>query len=296
MKRAFWSDGSRLNGAAAVRRATVCVLLFLITGCNESNPTASASASGTKVTINGSNTVGEELAPRLIAEYKKEHPGIAFDLQSKATGYGLAALMAGKCDIAAASRVPIKGELEIAQTRGIQLNDHVIGVYSVAVIVNSASPVANLTREQVRDIFTGVIQNWKDVGGPDGAIHLCVRDPISGTYLGFRELAMENKDYAANPKTFTSYALIAEAVGQDANAIGYSSIEPTYPPGVKTVSVGGVTPTGATVTAGQYPYCRTLHLYTNKGSEAPSAMEFVQFVTSARGQDIVAQMGFVRHR
>ena len=57
------------------------------------------------------------------------------------------------------------------------MNDHVIGAYSVAVVVNAANPIGNLTREQVRDIFTGAIQNWKEVGGPDAPIHLFIRDP-----------------------------------------------------------------------------------------------------------------------
>jgi phosphate transport system substrate-binding protein len=144
-----------------------------------------------KVVIRGSNTIGEELAPRLIAEYKKEHPTTVFDLEFKGTSYGLGALMVDRCDIAAASRDVTTNEMDLARDRNIALNNYVLGTYCVAVMVNTANPVKNLTRDQVRDIFTGAVQNWKEVGGQDAPIHLHIRDPISGTYLGFQELAME---------------------------------------------------------------------------------------------------------
>jgi len=176
-----------------------------VSGCSGNKDAAPPRTDG-KISIKGSNTVGEELGPQLIAEYKKEHPGAEFDLESKATGYGLAALLAGQCDIAAASRTPIKDELSLAQSRGVELNDYVIGSYSVAVVVNSNNPVADLTVAQVRDLFTGTIKNWKELGGPDAPVQLYVRDPISGTYLGFRELALDNKPYGAGLKTFTNYS------------------------------------------------------------------------------------------
>src|SRR5258705_6382902 len=146
------------------------ILLGLIpSGCSDKSQAPQSSTKG-KIVIKGSNTIGEELAPRLIAEFKKDHASALFELESKLTGYGLAALMADQCNVAAASRQPIKDELDLAKSRNVELNDYVIGSYSVAVIVNSACGVADLKREQVRDIFTGVIQNWKDVGGCAGSI------------------------------------------------------------------------------------------------------------------------------
>jgi phosphate transport system substrate-binding protein len=273
-----------------------CLMFGLtLVGCSDKSQTSQPSGTSTqgKIVVKGSNTIGEELAPRLIAEFKKDHPTAMFELESKATGYGLAALMADQCNIAAASRPPIKDELELAKSRNIDLNDYVIGSYSVAVIVNSACPVSDLKREQVRDIFTGVIQNWKDVGGPDAPIHIHSRDPISGTAIGFKELAMENKPYASGEKTFTNYTAIAHAIGQDAGGIGYCSIELTNTPGVKTLSIGGVAPTVASINEGKYPYARVLHFYTTKGKEESSAKEFIDFVQSAKGQEIVVQTGNV---
>jgi phosphate transport system substrate-binding protein len=268
-------------------------LLVFAPGCSEKQQASSAPSLEGKIVIKGSNTIGEELGPRLIAEFKKQHPAALIELESKLTGYGLAALIAGQCNIASASRAPLPDELEQARARNVELDDHVIGSYSVAVVINAANPVADLNRNQIRDIFTGAIQNWKDVGGPDARIALHIRDPISGTYHGFRELAMENKYYSTNRNTFTNYTGIVEAVAKDPNGIGYCSIELVGKPGIKASSIGGVAPSIVTVNEGNYPYARVLHFYTSKGKEDPSAKEFIDFVLSPKGQEIVAQTGNV---
>lgn len=296
MKRTLCNGGFDLNGMRLARSIGWMFLSVLLAGCPASNeapePTRAAGSEG-KVIIRGSNTIGEELAPRLIALYKKEHPAAKFDLETKGTAYGMGALMGSQCDIAGASRSPSKQELELAKQRGVVLNDYVIGAYSVVVVVNAKNPLANLTRNQVEDIFTGAVQNWKDVGGTEGPIHLYVRDPISGTYLGFRELAMGNKPYADNPNLFTTYGAIVKAVAQDPNGIGYSSTESAENAGVKSVSISGVQPSIASVKTGEYPYARVLHLYTDKEKESSGTHDFIQFVQSTRGQQVLNQMGFV---
>jgi phosphate transport system substrate-binding protein len=273
---------------------SLVLLGMLVAGCPASKQ-VSAPADDGKIIIRGSNTVGEELAPRLIAEYKKDHPTASFDLESKGTSYGMGALMGGFCDIAGASRLPLKDELEVAQFRAVELNDYAIGAYSVAVVVNAANPVGNLTQDQVRDIFTGAILNWKDVGGPDAPIHLYIRDPISGTYIGFKELAMGNKPYISEHNLFTNYTGIVEAVARDANGIGYTGFNLMHQAGVKAVSIDSIEPTFEAVNQGKYPYARTLHLYTNKGKERPAALDFIQFIQSHRGQEVLAQLGYVPH-
>jgi phosphate transport system substrate-binding protein len=284
-----------------LKSVAVTALVVLIAGCSENKPEADTTlerqkpGTDNKVVIRGSNTFGEELGPRLIAEYRKDHPTTDFDLMPKATGYGMAALIAGQCDIAGASRMPSVDELEVAKIKQVELNDYVVGAYGVAVVVNGNNPVGTLTTNQVRDIFTGVILNWKDVGGPDAPIHLYVRDPVSGTYLGFRELAMENKPYGQPQKLLTNYEGIVQAVGGDPGGIGYSSLGLDKSSGVKPVSIGGVEATAETVNNHEYPYARTIHLYTTKGQEAAAAHDFIQFVESPKGQEVVAQVGFVPH-
>jgi phosphate transport system substrate-binding protein len=264
----------------------------MLTGCPAGKEPGTVTEG--KIVIRGSNTIGEELGPRLIAEYKKDHPGVDVQLESKGTGSGFTALLAGEADIAAASRVVTQDELKQAQAKGVDFNVHTIGSYSVAVIVNAANPVANLSRDQVRDIFTGTAQDWKQAGGPDAPIHLYIRDPISGTYLGFRELAMEDKGYATNTTALTNYEAIVEAVAQDKNGIGYATIAAGQKGSVKTVSIRGVIPGELSVNEGQYPFARVLRLYTNKAKESAATRDFIRFVQSSHGQEILAQLGFVR--
>jgi len=265
--------------------AGMIFLALLFVGCSP--------AKTQKVVIRGSNTIGEELAPRLIAEYQKDHPGAAFDTEYKGTTYGFGALFVRRCDIAAASRDATTNEVALARDHGVELTNEMIGTYCVAVVVNAACPVADLTRAQVRDIFTGAVQNWKEVGGPDSPVHLFIRHPVSGTYLGFRELAMEDKPYALTVKTCTNYTDIVRAVAADPSAIGYSRFQLATNPGVKAIMIGGVAPSATSVKQGKYPYARTLRLYTNKTAEAPAAREFTEFVLSSSGQQILDQMGFV---
>jgi len=279
----------------------VVLVLFglLLTGCPASKDTAPTtfgmSTNSDRIIIRGSNTFGEELGPRLISEYKKDHFGVMIDLESKGTGYGFGNLLAGGCDIAAASRSANTNELTMAKARAIDMNEYVIGAYNVAVIVNEANPLTDLSKDQVRDIFTGVITNWSQLGGADAAIHLVIRDPISGTYLGFQEMAMQGKPYALEPKTETAYSRIDADVAKDPLAIGYSSIELAARPGIKGVSIGGIAPSVAEVQKGEYPYMRMLHFYTNKSSEAASARQFIDFVLSAPGQKVLDDMGYVPH-
>jgi phosphate transport system substrate-binding protein len=201
--------------------------------------------------------------------------------------------MVGRCDIAAASREMTKSEQALAKDRSLEMNEYPIGYYSVAVVVNAGNPVGNLTKDQVRDIFTGIIQNWKEVGGPDTAIKLCVRDPISGAHLGFKEVAMENKSYPENLRAYTNHAAIVQAVAAEPNAIGYVSVETVGAQGIKSISIGGVAPTRASVQKGEYPYSRLLRLYTDKARESETAKAFIDFIQSEQGQKLVDDMGYV---
>lgn len=288
------------NSVKAAKSLGVVLLGVLLAGCpsgkptsdSESAPAAQTAGADNKVIIRGSNTIGEELAPQLIAEFKKDHPGVAFELEAKATGYGMAALRAGQCDIAAASRAAIGEELELTKSSGIEMNESVLGAYSVALVVNANNPVANLTKDQVHDIFTGKVTNWKDVGGPDATISLYIRDPISGTHLGFKEVAMKNESYAAHPHLLTNYPAIVQAVAADANGIGYSGVELAKAPGAKSLSIDGVEPNAVNVNSGKYPYARTLRFYTNKARESQATKDFLQFALSKRGQEILAHTGF----
>ena len=245
-----------------------------------------------KIIIRGSNTIGEELAPRLIAEYKKDHANVSFDLEFKGTGYGIGALMGGFCDIAAASRAVVKEQETISDLHGVHFKEYVIGTYSVAILVNGANPVSNLTSNQVQGLFTGQIKNWKEVGGADAAVKLYVRNPVSGTYLGFKEIAMGNQDYEEHVKLMTNYLSLAEAIAKDPNGVGYAGLDLAQHAGTKAVSVDGVAPSAANVNGKKYPYARALRFYTDADKEPAKVKAFTDFVMSPTGQGILTQMGY----
>lgn len=246
------------------------------------------------ISVKGSNTFGEELAPNLIAAYRKLHPDTMIDLESKGTGSGFAALMDGQCDIASASRPINEDELRLAQSRGITMDDFIIGYYGVALRVNETNSVRALTDTQVRDIFTGSIRNWKELGGTDAPIHLYIREAASGTHLGFQELAMATRPYATDAKQLKSYTDIVDAVGADPLGIGYVGMNMTSRAKVLQVSVNRVLATAVTVNDGSYPYARQLRLYVNHDKVSPAAKEFIRFVQSNVGQRLLDQIGFVR--
>jgi phosphate transport system substrate-binding protein len=268
-------------------QASVFIALAIIGGCSEQPSEV--------VVIRGSNTFGEELAPRLRDVYTGAHPSVRFDMEFKGTPYGLGALMVDRCDIAASSRLVNTNDIELAKDRNVEFADHLVGYYSVAVVVNSKNPLSNLTKQQVHDIFTGTVKNWNEVGGADAPIKLYIRNPVSGTHLGFQELALGTNAYAIGVKTYLDYASLDNAVAADPNGVGYSSFSTSSKGGVKMVSIDNSQPTVENVQKGAYPYARPLHLYTNKGKEKKPADDFVDFVTSGPGQKIVAEADFVQH-
>lgn len=293
MKKIIFRKQFTVAARHLARCAGLVLLSLLVTGCPASKSEQPEVMSQGKVVIRGSNTIGEELAPRLIEEFKKSNPSAEFDLESKGTGYGLGNLLVGGCDLAAASRPTTTNEVVMARDRGVELNEHIIGSYAVAIAVHPGNPLTSLTREQVRDIFTGIIKNWNELGGPDAAIHLYIRDPISGTYLGFQEIAMENKPYSLEVKTFTSYDAVTKAIAQDPHGIGYTSVELAATPAVKGLAIGEASPTFKSVHDGIYPYARQLRFYTAKGRETQLAMQFVQFIQSDKGRVVLEEMGYV---
>jgi len=249
-----------------------------------------------KIVIKGSNTFGEELAPRLIQEFNKIHPDTTIDLESKGTGTGFAALLAGECDIAAASRPANEDELRLGLSRGIRIETHMIGFYGVAVIVNEKNSIKEMSDAQVRSAFTGIINRWKALGwDTDQLIQTYIRDAISGSHLGFQELAMDRMPYTRTAKPFKSYQKIADAVRTDPHGIGYvSMIVGRQTPGVRAIAVNKIPLTIQSVNEGTYAYARGLRLCTNPNRISDSTKDFIRFCRSEEGQKLIEEMGNVR--
>ena len=280
----------RLQRNACV--GTLALTGLLVVAGNQALFGADEKAAGSKVSIRGSNTIGEELAPKLIGEYKKTHADVTFDLEFKGSAYGIGNVLGGFCDIAGSSKALLPEQEEIAKMRGVQLKEYILGAYSIAILVNATNPVSNLTSNQVAALFTGAIKNWKEVGGPDAAVQLYVRDPVSGTHLGFKEIAMGNQSYASGEKLFASYGEIAAAVAKDPHGLGYVGLDLVQVADTKALSVNGVAPCAENVNAKKYPYARALRFYTDTAKESPAAKDFIDFTLSPSGQGILKQLGY----
>lgn len=180
-----------------------------------------------------------------------------------------------------------------------ELVETLIGSDAVAVIINNANPVKNLSKQQVFDIFTGKTTNWKDVGGNDAPILVQVRESTSGTYSSFADLAIKTIDSKAKiPATFTpsiSSGTLAQAVIANVNAIGYDSFGYIDTTKVKAVAVENILCTPNNVNALIWPYTRPLVLLT-KGAPAPLSAMFINYIRSTEGQRIMAEKGYIELR
>ena len=111
-------------------------------------------------------------------------------------------------------------------------------------------------------------------------------------YYGFKEVAMGYQDYGEHVQLFTNYTGLADAVAKDPNGIGYAGIDPAQHAGAKAVSVDGVAPSAANVNGKRYPYARALRFYTDAVNEPAKAKDFISFVLSPAGQQVLTQMGY----
>src|SRR5213079_23509 len=205
---------------------------------------------------------------------------------------GFAALIDSTAQIGMASRPAKPEEIAAAKAKGVTLKETIVAYDGVAVIVNAANPIKNLTKKQVEQIFTGEVSDWSAVGGSGGAISIYTRNTSSGTYSEFKELAMKKRDYAKSSQKMAGNEQIAAEVGKNKNGVGYVGMAYTKASGVKVVSIDGVTPSVKSVQDHSYPYWRPTFYYTN-GEPGGLAKQFVDFTLSSGGQNIVSRVGFV---
>lgn len=265
--------------------ALVVSLLFGV-GCGSKTGTSS------KITMNGSTTVFP-IAQKLAEVYMDQHPNVKISVEGTGTGNGIAALIDGTTDIANASREITPDEIEKAKAKGVNPYEIVIASDAIAIIVNNANPVSNLTREQVIDIFTGKITNWKAINGRDMEIVVVSRDTSSGTYGSFMELALPKGAKITDKALYqASNQSVKNTVATTEGAIGYVGLG-YVDNSIKAVSYEGVVPNKENVLNKTYKLSRHLYMYTN-GEPKGEVKNFIDFVLSPAGQDIVESVGFIR--
>jgi phosphate transport system substrate-binding protein len=235
--------------------------------------------------------------------YTAQHPEVPISVTGGGTGTGIAALINGTVDIANASRAMTPEEVDEAQANGIEPVEHIVAGDAIAVVVNSTNPVSALTIDQLSDIFTGKITRWREVGGEDRPIVLLSRESNSGTHIYFLENVVR-KGEKDNQSLFSPDTLlmpssegISAEIRQNPNAIGYDGLG-YVTSDQKTISVARkagepyIPPSIETVKNGSYPIARVLYMYTS-GQPTGIIREYLDWITSAEGQEIVEELGFV---
>src|SRR6185312_142914 len=193
------------------------------------------SAYADRLVIKGSDTLGAKLVPQLAEQFKAQHPGTTFDIAAEGSTTGIAAIIDGTAQIGMSSRRAKTSEVGAAASKGKSMKPTIVAYDGIAVIVNSANPVKNLTKKQVEQVFTGDVTDWSAAGGSSGKISIYTRNTSSGTYSDFKELAMKKRDYAGGSQKMAGNEQIAAEVGKNPNGIGYVGLAYTKASGIKVV-------------------------------------------------------------
>jgi phosphate transport system substrate-binding protein len=286
-------------------------LLFLIAlialpGCGDTDKAdAAAETGGTRqqaIQNKGSDTL-VNLALAWAERYREIDPSVSIAVTGGGSGTGIASLINGTVDIANASRKMKDKEINEAQANGIDPVEFTVAIDALAVVVHPDNPVSKLTIDQLADMFTGRITNWKEVGGNDALIILLSRETNSGTHVYFLEQVVrkgdkENEDiFAPQTLLMPSSVGITSELRRNPNAIGYDGLGyVTEHEKVLAIAKDAdspyVRPTVETGADGSYPIARDLYMYT-AGEPTDVIAEYLNWIRGPEGQQIVSELGFV---
>ncbi|MGD0652497.1 MAG: phosphate ABC transporter substrate-binding protein [Verrucomicrobiia bacterium] len=254
-------------------RLTVCLLALVCASCGKKYAA---------ITLAGS-TAFQPFAEKLAEEFMAQRSGVAITVQGGGSAVGIQSALSGVAQIGMADLVQLPPEAK-------ELTSIVVARDGIAIIVNPANPIKDLSTVQVREIFEGKIGNWKDVGGTDKLITVVSREAGSGTRMSFEQL-IGGIQLTRNAIIQDSSGTIRETVANDANAIGYLT-HGVISQKVKPVTVDGVECTTAVIMASQYKLVRPVFFLT-KGPATGAAKEFIDYVLSPEGQEIIKKNGLI---
>jgi len=247
------------------------------------------------VTVKGSDTM-VVLGQRWAEEYMKKHATTTIQVTGGGSGTGISALINGTTDVCEASRAMKDVEKkQLAEKAGAPPVETVVAKDGLSVYVNDSNPIKELTMAQLKAIFTGKVDNWKALGGPDARIIPYSRENSSGTYVFFKEHVLENADYTPRAQAMPGTAAVVNAVVKEKNGIGYGGA--AYAKGIKVLRVKkddkspAIEPDDKTIKSGTYPLSRPLFFYTRANPSA-DIKTFIDWVLSAEGQGIVTKVGY----
>ena len=277
------------GAAAAAAALTACG------GAASSTAASSAAASGTAASASsaaalsgnvatGGSTSMKNVIAALTEGFAEIEPDVTISYDPTGSGAGITGAADKTLDIGLSSRALKADETGVTGT--------IVALDGIAIIVNKDSKVEDLTVDQLKQMFTGEITNWKDVGGNDAEIVLIGREAGSGTRDGFESIT-DTKDACQYRQELTSTGDVINTVSQNPDAIGYASLS-AVGDSVKALTVGGVEATEATVKDGSYVVQRPFVLVTKEGTElSPAAQAFFDYALSADAASIIAAAGAV---
>lgn len=271
----------------------VCVALALVS-CSQNSaqpaevPTNTPVAATTqeKLQFSGSTTV-QPLAEKLAEVYRTQHPGLDLVIGAGGSRVGIQAVQEGTADIGMVSRELRDGEM----TDGME--KHQIAIDVLAMIVHPSNSVEELSLEQLKDIYIGKITNWEEVGGDDMTIAPLIREVSSGTRGAFDEIVLEDESpVETEENTKITAGEVSSQVKETPGAIGYVGFGHLSGDEVKVLAIDGVVPSPEAAVDGTYKLKRPLNLLTGPLSRE-QAQEFIDFVLSDEGQQVVKEDGWV---
>lgn len=260
-----------------MKLAIPCLALIVATVACQ--PTESA----TSLRYSGSSTIGEHVMPRAASGFQAESGYHFAAIAVPGSNRGLADVAAGKADVAGVSRALSAAE-QSPDTYFV-----IIGYDALGVFVHAENPVQNLTLEQLRDVFTGGVTNWKELGGLDLPVR-CITEKSSAeraTLSVFRREVLEDAPYRHDCVEVDRPAdqvtsLVATPGGVISVSVAFAQ------PGIKPLTIDGIGPEEHHVLSGAYPVSRPLLLVT-RGVPHGAAGAFVEFMVGPRGQEVVAE-------
>jgi len=223
----------------------------------------------------------------IAKEIRASNPGIHISIAGGGSGVGIKKVGEGLVDIGNSGRQV--GKAEIERYGLVPLKWAIDGI---AVIIHPDNPLEKLTLTQVRDIFSGKIKNWKELGGPDAPIHLFTRDEASGTRKVFWKKLLNKTSISSRANFVPSNGAMKRAISSDPYAIGYISAG-FIDKNLKGVAIDDIFPTRENITSGKYPYARGLYSIT-KGQPKGIKKAFMDYLLSDHVQhDIIPSKGFI---
>lgn len=257
---------------------------------------AATMAMAAPIVMDGSTTV-LPFGQAAVEQFMKENAGVKFSVTGTGTGNGFKSLADGSAQIANASRFIKDSEIKTCMDKNIYPVPFAVALDCIVPIVHKDNPVKELTRAQLKDIYSGKVANWKEVGGADAPIVVVGRDTSSGTYGTWQEMIMDKGEKTrVTPKAqvASSSGAMLSSVSKNKNAIGYEGMGYVNKT-VKGLHVDGIAATAATARSGKYPLSRYLYMFTN-GWPKGEVLDFIMYMQSDAGQKIVNSTGFVSLR